>query len=83
LSAPTFKRQAPLYPCKEKCIITGIQSFKTLYTHVQEFQNVIKKEKDAGGFFVHTGRTGEKSYEFKDESINFISGDKLLKLLEQ
>ena len=51
-------------------------------THVTEFMTIVEMQKVAGGFFVHTGRTGKKSYELKNKSIDFISGDKLLALLQ-
>jgi len=50
-------------------------------SHVLEFAGVIKKRKAHGGFFVHTGRTGEKSKELKPANVEFISGDKLLSLI--
>lgn len=51
-------------------------------SHVLEFDSVIKKHKAAGGFFVHTGRTGAKSLEYKTDCIEFVSGDKLLTLIK-
>lgn len=51
-------------------------------SHVLEFNDVIKKHNAAGGFFVHTGRTGAKSLEYKTDCIEFVSGDKLLTLIK-
>lgn len=51
-------------------------------SHVVEFDRVIKKKRAAGGFFVHTGRTGAKSLERKADCIEFVSGDKLLTLIK-
>ena len=49
--------------------------------HVKDFSHVVTQEQAVGGFFIHTGRTGTKSYENLAENIRFISGNKLLKLL--
>jgi restriction system protein len=49
--------------------------------HVKEFGLVVKRQGAAGGFFIHTGRTGFKSYENLTTNIRFISGKKLLNLL--
>jgi len=50
--------------------------------HVREFTGVIQREKAAGGFFIHTGRTGQKSYQALLPTVRIISGDKLLALLD-
>ncbi len=50
-------------------------------SHVGEFVNVVSKQCAAGGFFVHTGRTGKKSLEMNTGNIQFISGGKLIDLL--
>lgn len=50
--------------------------------HVREFTEVIQREKAAGGFFIHTGRTGQKSYQALLPTVRIISGDKLLALLD-
>ena len=49
--------------------------------HISEFNNVVKREKAAGGFFIHTGRTGPKSYQALAPTVRIISGNKLLVLL--
>ncbi|EIC0518961.1 restriction endonuclease [Salmonella enterica subsp. enterica serovar Chester] len=50
--------------------------------HVREFGELLARE-DCCGFFIHTGRTGQKSYgDLKAcPRINLISGDRLLRLL--
>ena len=49
--------------------------------HVEEFANVIIQNNAHGGFFVHTGRTGNMSKEHTSDSLIIISGDSLLKLI--
>lgn len=49
--------------------------------HVSEFAEVIQREQAAGGFFIHTGRTGPKSYQNQSPQVRIISGHKLLRLL--
>ncbi len=41
----------------------------------------VKKYKATAGLFIHTGRTGLKSYQNLTTTIQIISGNKLLKLL--
>ena len=49
--------------------------------HISEFSGVIARERATGGFFIHTGRTGQKSYQNLTPEIRIISGKKLLMLL--
>lgn len=49
--------------------------------HVIDFNEAINREKAFGGYFVHTGRTGEKSHQNQQGNIEFISGSKLLTLI--
>lgn len=49
--------------------------------HISEFAEVIQQHRAAGGFFIHTGRTGPLSYQNLTPSVRLISGEKLLKLL--
>ena len=49
--------------------------------HVSDFAAVVAQQKATGGFFVHTGRTGGKSYDNRAANIRFVSGYKLLRLL--
>lgn len=49
--------------------------------HVSNFSEVIKKNRAAGGFFIHTGKTGKKAHVNLDSNIKIISGEELLNLL--
>jgi restriction system protein len=49
--------------------------------HVTEFSEVIARERANGGFFIHTGRTGKKSYQNLTPLVRIISGNDLLVLL--
>ena len=47
--------------------------------HIQLFHQAIKSEKAAGGFFIHSGKTGARSKQLLDElQINLVSGQKLV-----
>lgn len=47
--------------------------------HIRDFHNVIEKEGAAGGFFIHTGKTGQLSKKLLDElGIKLISGQRLI-----
>lgn len=47
--------------------------------HVQEFYGVMQREGAAGGFFIHTGRTGAHSRQLLQEcQITLISGQRLV-----
>jgi restriction system protein len=46
--------------------------------HIYEFSRVIQREEARGGFFIHTGRTGNKSKILKAENIRILSGNSLL-----
>lgn len=47
--------------------------------HIRDFDKVIKHEGAAGGFLIHTGKTGELSKELlRDSRITLISGQKLV-----
>ncbi len=48
--------------------------------HVREFERAIKNHGAKGGFFVHTGRTGEKAFPVNTR-VKIISGDRLVSLL--
>ncbi len=48
--------------------------------HVKEFESLVERQK-CFGFFIHTGKTGTKSYSF-NKSIKIISGSKLLELIK-
>lgn len=49
--------------------------------HVENFARVIDQKKAHAGFFIHTGRTGEKSHQLKGQNIRIISGYRLISLL--
>ena len=52
--------------------------------HIEEFSMIIQNHKKAvKGYFVHTGKTGAKSYQHlgKTKNITLYSGDKLIKLV--
>lgn len=49
--------------------------------HVIDFAAAIQRERAAGGFFIHTGRTGEKSRANKAEVIRILSGDSLIQFV--
>lgn len=47
--------------------------------HIRDLHKVIKQEGAAGGFLIHTGKTGELSKELlRDSQITLISGQKLV-----
>lgn len=47
--------------------------------HIQKFHRVIQQEEATGGFFIHTGKTGEMSKELLREfHITLLSGQKLV-----
>ncbi len=47
--------------------------------HIELFHHAIESEKAAGGFFIHSGKTGRRSKQLLDElQINLISGQKLV-----
>ncbi|BBD62744.1 restriction endonuclease (plasmid) [Nostoc sp. HK-01] len=48
--------------------------------HIQQFQQVIDREGASGGFFIHTGKTGDKSKQMISDcpQITLISGQKLV-----
>jgi restriction system protein len=50
--------------------------------HITNFANTIKKHNATAGLFIHTGRTGLKSYQNLTNEIKIISGNELLKLLQ-
>lgn len=50
--------------------------------HVREFSKLVDETRAAGGFFIHTGKTGRMSYTATGARIKIISGDRLLRLLE-
>lgn len=53
-------------------------------SHVQEFAKVIQRENAYRGYFVHTGRTGDKSHgHAKGQNIEFYSGSKLTSLIKK
>lgn len=49
--------------------------------HVKNFSHLVDQKKAHAGFFIHTGRTGEKSYQNIGQNIRIISGKRLLNLL--
>lgn len=51
-------------------------------THVKEFAQIVATRNVAGGFFLHTGRTGKTSHKNTTRDIQIISGDRLLKLIK-
>jgi len=46
--------------------------------HVSEFATFVENNQVAGGLFIHTGRTGKKSYQQLTSKIRIVSGQKLL-----
>ncbi|MBW4641210.1 MAG: restriction endonuclease [Gloeocapsa sp. UFS-A4-WI-NPMV-4B04] len=47
--------------------------------HIRDFHSVIEQEGAAGGFFIHSGKTGQISKELlRDFGINLISGQRLV-----
>lgn len=47
--------------------------------HIRDFHSVIEKERAAGGFFIHSGKTGQVSKKLLDElGIKLISGQRLI-----
>lgn len=50
-------------------------------SHVAAFATLVKNQA-VRGFFIHTGRTGQKSYANSSQQISIISGQRLLNLLQ-
>ncbi len=47
--------------------------------HIRKFRQVIQGEEAAGGFFIHTGKTGDMSKELlREYRISLLSGQKLV-----
>jgi restriction system protein len=47
--------------------------------HIRDFDQVIQGEKAMGGFFIHTGKTGEMSKELlREYQISLLSGQRLV-----
>lgn len=47
--------------------------------HIVHFYKVVQQEKAAGGFFIHTGKTGELSKQLlREHRISLLSGQKLV-----
>ncbi len=47
--------------------------------HIHDFYKVIQREEAYGGFFIHTGRTGELAKELlRDYQISLLSGQRLV-----
>lgn len=47
--------------------------------HIRDFHKVIQQEEAAGGFFIHTGKTGQLSKELlRERQINLISSQQLV-----
>ena len=51
--------------------------------HVKEFSDLVSKGNYTGGFFIHTGKTGERSHQNLAEDIYFISGGNLHQFITQ
>ena len=49
--------------------------------HVESFSHVVNQKQAHAGFFIHTGRTGKKSYQLRGQNISIISGHRLISLL--
>lgn len=50
--------------------------------HIKDFELLITEKNAVGGYFIHTGRTAVKSHlEYKNSSIQIISGQKLIDLI--
>jgi len=73
-----------IYDKENKYFLIQAKRYKSAINpaHVAEFAQVIKQKNAAGGFFVHTGRTGPKSYQHTSTTLKMISGKKLLELLQ-
>ena len=47
--------------------------------HIHDFNQVIQREKAHGGFFIHTGKTGELSKQLlREYQISLLSGQRLV-----
>ncbi|PSB30102.1 restriction endonuclease [Chlorogloea sp. CCALA 695] len=47
--------------------------------HIRDFHRVIERDKAVGGFFIHTGKTGEMSKELlREYRISLLSGERLV-----
>jgi len=49
--------------------------------HIKDFETAINRHSAAGGFFIHTGRTGEKSRENRPEIMRILSGNDLIQFV--
>lgn len=50
-------------------------------SHITDFLNAINRSRAVGGYFVHTGKTGAKSYENISPKVFIISGNRLLQMI--
>lgn len=70
-------------PAKEKFLIQAKRYADTINPqHVKHFVEIVKRERAAGGYFIHTGRTGLASkVNLMASTVEIISGNKLLNFL--
>lgn len=50
--------------------------------HVQNFSRIVDRSRAPRGYFVHTGRTGDVSWEARSAAVRMISGHRLIDLLQ-
>lgn len=49
--------------------------------HIKDFWETIQNQDARGGYFIHTGRTGDQSRENMNKNMMILSGEKLLNFL--
>ena len=49
---------------------------------VRDFSRVVERSRAPRGYFVHTGRTGDASWEARGSAVRMISGHRLIDLLQ-
>jgi len=67
---------------KGKTVLIQAKKYKSYISakHVLEFSNICRKHK-AKGIFIHTGKTGSKSWKSTGHNVDIVSGKRMLKLL--
>lgn len=73
-----------IYDDKGKKILIQAKRYKSYINnkHIKEFENLVISEKAFGGYFIHTGKSSEKSRNlYTNSNVQIIGGTKLLELI--
>ncbi len=76
LDGTVFNLQGQKLLIQAKCYRSAIDP-----QHIKDFESAIQRNSAAGGFFIHTGRTGEKSKENRPENMRILSGHSLIQFV--